>query len=122
MSPEQNDQKKDEALHDALVDKIKSSGEIGEEEKGYTPPSPFKILTENILGTRLTLLKPNLDDMAAFSRQLATLITVGIPLVRSLKILTEHTQHPRLKSVAGKVTQNVEEGQTLSSSLATIES
>jgi general secretion pathway protein F len=72
-------------------------------------------------GSRLSL--PNLRrisamDMAMATRQLATLIGAGIPLVESLSALTEQVETPRLKGVIGIVRDRVNEGNSLADALA----
>ncbi len=57
-------------------------------------------------------------QMAAYCRQLATLVDVGVPLLRSLKILAERSAHPKLRKVTADVARRVEEGQAFSSALA----
>jgi len=56
--------------------------------------------------------------MAMFCRQLVTLLDAGIPLLRSLKILSVRTQHPRLKNVVRRVADQVEQGNRFSAALA----
>lgn len=57
-------------------------------------------------------------DLAIFSRSLSLLIDVGVPLLRSLRILTERTTNPRLQKIIGQVADHVESGGTLSGALA----
>lgn len=57
-------------------------------------------------------------DLALVTRQAATLLSAGIPLVDSLAALTEQTEHPRLKSVLGMVRDRVNEGASFADSLA----
>ena len=57
-------------------------------------------------------------DLAIATRQLATLLGAGIPLVESLGALTEQVEHARLKSVIAKVRDRVNEGATLADALA----
>ncbi|MCD6386565.1 type II secretion system F family protein [Candidatus Sumerlaeota bacterium] len=71
-----------------------------------------------ILTQEIGIFPPNIRDMAIFCRQLSTLLDVGIPLVRSLRILSERTHHPRLQKVIHQVTEKVEEGQSLSTALS----
>jgi general secretion pathway protein F len=52
-------------------------------------------------------------ELALFSRQLATLISAGIPLVESLGALTEQIENERLKNVVGRIRETVNEGATL---------
>jgi general secretion pathway protein F len=58
------------------------------------------------------------SDLAVATRQLATLLGAGIPLVESLGALTEQVDHTRLKSVIGQVRDRVNEGATLADALA----
>jgi general secretion pathway protein F len=58
------------------------------------------------------------SDLAIATRQLATLLGAGIPLVESLGALTEQVEHARLKSVIGQVRDRVNEGATLADALA----
>src|SRR5919112_6163698 len=40
-----------------------------------------------------------LTDLVVFSRQLATMINAGLPIVRALYVLSEQTENPKLKDV-----------------------
>lgn len=56
--------------------------------------------------------------MMAFTRQLATLIGAGLPLLRSLRILEEQTSNKNLKEAVTGVADDVEAGATFSEALA----
>src|ERR1035437_8190005 len=56
--------------------------------------------------------------LAVFTRQLATLIEVGMPLMRGLRILQEQTENHALKRVITDVAAAIEGGGTLSEALA----
>jgi len=56
--------------------------------------------------------------LAVFTRQLATLIDAGMPLLRGLKILQQQETNPRLKRVAGHVAETIEGGGTLTEALS----
>src|SRR5215203_1871887 len=58
-----------------------------------------------------------LGDLVVFSRQLATMINAGLPIVRALYVLSEQTENPKLKDVVVEVRQDVEAGSSLSESL-----
>jgi len=58
------------------------------------------------------------DDIVIFSRQLATMIDAGIPLVQSLGILGEQIEHKGLKSVVLTVRQDIEGGMSFCDALA----
>lgn len=109
-----------DSVKDALESKIKTHAVEAEAVSKTRQARPGERVGEGPgrLQQPIRLLPPNITDMATFCRQLSTLLDVGIPLLRSLKILSQRTQHPRLKAVVKQVAQRVEEGQTLSSALA----
>jgi type IV pilus assembly protein PilC len=57
-------------------------------------------------------------DIAIFTRQLATMLTSGIPLVQSFGIISQATENPRMKKLIKDVQNDVESGSTLGESLA----
>jgi general secretion pathway protein F len=57
-------------------------------------------------------------DLALLTRQAATLIGAGIPLVEGLGALTEQVENPRLKSALGQVRDRVNEGAAFADALA----
>ena len=58
-----------------------------------------------------------LADLVIFSRQLATMINAGLPIVRALYVLSEQTENPKLKEVVVAVRKDVEAGLSLSEAL-----
>jgi type IV pilus assembly protein PilC len=56
--------------------------------------------------------------LTVFTRQLATLIDVGMPLMRGLRILQEQTENRALKSVIVNLAAAIESGSSLSEALA----
>jgi type IV pilus assembly protein PilC len=59
-----------------------------------------------------------LQDKVIFSRQFATMINAGVPIVQSLRILQEQSESKKLKTVVAEVAKQVEGGATLANSLA----
>lgn len=57
-------------------------------------------------------------DLAIFSRQFATMISSGLTLLRSLTILGQQSENPKLAGVIGKVGTAIEEGKSLSEAIA----
>ncbi len=57
-------------------------------------------------------------DIATFTRQLATMLTSGIPLVQSFGIIGQATENPRMKKLVSDIRNDVESGSTLAESLA----
>lgn len=62
--------------------------------------------------------KIKLDDLVVFSRQLATMIDAGIPLVHALGILSEQIENKDLKDVVAAVRRDIEEGLGFSEALS----
>lgn len=58
------------------------------------------------------------DDMVIFTRQLATMIDSGIPLVRTLKILADQIEDPGLREVISMVREDIEAGMSFCDALA----
>ena len=56
-------------------------------------------------------------DIVIFTRQFATMINSGLPLVQALDILAEQTENPKLKEVTRAVVYDVESGHTLADAL-----
>ena len=56
-------------------------------------------------------------DLAIFTRQFATMISAGLPLVQCLDILAKQSSKPSFGRVIGEVTREVESGATLSDAL-----
>lgn len=57
------------------------------------------------------------EDLVIFSRQLATMVDSGIPLVQALDILSEQMEEKGLKEIINKVRDDVETGSSLSEAL-----
>ncbi|MEI6364580.1 MAG: type II secretion system F family protein [Actinomycetes bacterium] len=62
--------------------------------------------------------KVKTKDLAIMSRQFATMINAGLSLLRALVILSEQTENKELAKILVQVSADVEEGQSLSASLA----
>ncbi len=58
------------------------------------------------------------DDLVVFSRQLATMIDAGIPLVQSLGILEEQIENKHFKSIVVVIRQDIEEGMNFCNALS----
>lgn len=56
-------------------------------------------------------------DLAIFSRQFATMLSSGLPILRCLSILADQTESDRLRDLLVEVRDEVEKGDSLSESL-----
>ncbi len=57
------------------------------------------------------------DDIVVFSRQLATMVEAGVPLVQSLSILAEQAENATLQKAVVSLRDDVESGKSLSEAL-----
>jgi len=74
-----------------------------------------KVSTGN---SRLADKKVKLEDLVVFSRQLATMIDAGIPLVNALGILAEQIENEDFRVIVGNVRQDIEAGMSFCDALA----
>jgi len=56
--------------------------------------------------------------LTTFTRQLATLVDAGLPLLRGLRVLEKQEKNPTLKSIVGELALSIEGGSTFSEGLA----
>ncbi len=61
--------------------------------------------------------KPKLKNVVIFSRQFATMVDAGIPILRCLEILATQTKDPVLREAASDVSIDVKGGLTLNESM-----
>jgi type IV pilus assembly protein PilC len=62
--------------------------------------------------------KPNPQDIAVFSRQLATMMSAGIPMVQAFEIIGNGHEKPSMQKLVLEIKNSVEGGSTLHESLA----
>ncbi len=70
------------------------------------------------LGGGLGKARVKIRDIVIFTRQFATMINAGLPLVQSLTILADQTENKTLKEVTKAVVHDVESGNTLADAFA----
>jgi type IV pilus assembly protein PilC len=56
--------------------------------------------------------------LTTFTRQLATLVDAGLPLLRGLRVLEKQEKHPTLKQIINELGAGIEGGSTFSEALA----
>ena len=62
--------------------------------------------------------KVKAKTLTTFTRQLATLVDAGLPLLRGLRVLQKQERDPNLKEILAKLAGSIEGGSTFSESLA----
>jgi type IV pilus assembly protein PilC len=80
--------------------------EVGKEKKGLN----FEI--------NLKAQKIKLKEVAIFSRQFATMVNSGLPILRALSILSEQVSNKELAKTLTAVRNDVEQGSSLSAAMA----
>ena len=103
---------------DTAIDKISAMGylpiEVNEGGRPVEAEEEGPVIRE-APGAVRRRVRPR--DVTVFSRQLATLIKSGVPILRALYIIAEQSQSPGLRAILAQVSRDVKEGKSFSSSL-----
>lgn len=82
--------------------------------------SPVRVRRQTTIfgigGTRKKKVKP--ADIAVFARQMATMMSAGVPLVQSLDIIARGADNPTLAELVTAIKDDIESGITLAQALA----
>jgi type IV pilus assembly protein PilC len=82
--------------------------------QGITP-KVVKAKTKPFFGAAGSTITPK--EIAVFSRQIATMMKSGVPLVTSFEIIAGGQKNPRMKDMLDDVKSNIESGSTLHEAL-----
>src|SRR4051794_6798024 len=94
------------------------------ETKGKAAPGGGKGGKKGGLNANLTIKIPGLSGrvkskvLTTFTRQLATLVDAGLPLLRGLRVLEKQEKNPTLKNIVAELALSIEGGSTFSEGLA----
>lgn len=96
------------------------SGIIATLTKQNLRPLSVKIQTSKNKSINIGFLKPKVksNDLVLFTRQLSTMVSAGVPLLRALNTLENQAENPALKEVIADVTKDVQGGSQLADALA----
>ncbi|MEI6794316.1 MAG: type II secretion system F family protein [Verrucomicrobiota bacterium] len=83
----------------------------GSAKPAATPASPAKA------GGFSFGAKVSQNDVTLMTRQLATLIVAGLPLLRALELITKQERNPAFKAILANVAESVSQGNNLSEAL-----
>jgi general secretion pathway protein F len=64
------------------------------------------------------LVRIRMQDIAVMTRQMATLVGAGLPIVEALNALIDQTENVRLKKVITQVRESVNEGSSLADAMS----
>ncbi|ABC31953.1 Type II secretory pathway, component PulF [Hahella chejuensis KCTC 2396] len=78
-------------------------------------PTRVKKKAESILGKRTKKITP--FDIAVFTRQMATMMKAGVPLVQSFDIVADGLEHPSLKELVLDIKNEVAAGNSFAGAL-----
>jgi type IV pilus assembly protein PilC len=87
-------------------------------EQGYTPLEVGKEKKGLNLEINIKTQKVKLKEVAVFSRQFATMINSGLPILRALSILSDQVSNKTLATALTQARMDVEQGSSLSQALA----
>ncbi len=83
---------------------------------------PLTIVVSKRKGSKGSMFGPSkkvkLQDLVIFTRQLSTMITAGVPIVRSLSALQNDSESAYLREALNSVTKDVEAGHSLADAFA----
>jgi len=99
----------------AARQKLRASGKYPVQIKETTAKAKSESAAGFSLPSLFNRITP--DDIHALTRQLATLLNAGIPLVGALDALMEQTTSPSLKKIIAQIKESVNEGNSLTVSL-----
>ena len=71
-------------------------------------------------GAGISLFKPKVKakDVVLFSRQLATMVGAGLPIMRGLGTMIDQVENPAMKEVVTKIRDDIEHGISISQAMA----
>jgi type IV pilus assembly protein PilC len=93
-------------------------------EKSEGKAKPGKPAKKKGGGANLSIKIPGFSGrvkskvLTTFTRQLATLVDAGLPLLRGLRVLEKQERNPTLKGIIGDLALSIEGGSTFSEALA----
>ena len=79
--------------------------------------SPLKVRKKSALFSSTKKKKILPKDIAVFSRQLATMMSAGVPLVQSFEIIGRGHENPSMQQLVLSIKNDVESGSTLANAL-----
>jgi len=111
---------KGEAIHGSMEAESQAIVINRLQSMGYFPLLVHAEVTGKRISTLSKFLRGRVrnSDISAFNRQLADLISAGIPLVKALAIIVNQTPSENLREIISTVSGDVQGGDTLASALS----
>jgi len=95
---------------DAVVDELR--------KRRFTIISIEEIKERASAKTAFQSRKVKADEIVIFSRQLATMVDAGIPILQGLEALQDQVVHPLFKKVLSSIKEDIQHGSSLSAAFA----
>lgn len=96
---------------DAVISQLRDQGyrpvEINEKSESFLSDIP-------LIGSSAA----DPEEIAIFTRQMATLLDAGLPLLRAVNVLEEQTENEDFKAILSKISQDIQGGSSFSEALA----
>ncbi len=113
----------DASSEGVVVERLRNMGYFPTDVKKIRAESAGEVAIEDLPGIKqfyrlITRGGVKLKTLTSFTRQLATLIGAGLPLLRSLHILNDQVESSNMKRALAHVAEEVEGGTTFSEALA----
>lgn len=88
-------------------------------QKAGAPEGPRRVIAEPVKAKgRIHLFgRVKSSEVTLFSRQLASLLKAGVPILRGLEIISEQSSHQRFRSVLQDMHERIKNGESLSAVL-----
>ena len=104
--------------------KIVEADKVQDKASGKKGKAPAKKAGKKGGGVNINISIPGLGGgvkpkvLTTFTRQLATLVDAGLPLLRGLRVLEKQERNRNLKDILGELSTSIEGGSTFSEALA----
>lgn len=108
----------DASNREALISKLQKQGYFIVHIQSLEASKPVKTKRSKKGNKEFTHKKVTLEDLLTFAHQLGTMLDSGVTMLRSLHVIGSQAESQRLSAVMEKVTSDVEQGSSLSESLA----
>lgn len=102
------------------VEALDHAGVLAHLTKQGLKPISIKQQTPTKMKLKMSLFSGGVKskDLVIFTRQLSTMVSAGVPLLRALTTLQEQTESKKLKTVLDDVNKNVQGGMSLGDAFA----
>lgn len=80
-------------------------------------PREVTLVTEGKGGKKFFSRKVKTDDLVLFTRQLSTMVSAGVPLLRALTTLEAQAENPTLKNIIVELIKDIQGGSQLADAL-----